>query len=106
MPQPLSIVHTFAADAYRSLADLAGEPSGNRVLVEGFIQAQTNGITLRLGDKTMPGATDGGIAIAAAGGLGVGPVKDRSAAWPLGSIWVRNTTAGSNAVLVVQGVVD
>lgn len=105
MARPFFLAHTFTADGYRSLASLAGTEGQAPALTEGVVQAQSNGATLRFGDETTPAATDPGVALAVGAALGIGPVKDPAAAWPLSRVWVRNTTPGSNALVVVAGVV-
>ena len=103
--RPFTLAHTFAADDYRSLADLSGELGGAVVLVEGFIQAQTNSLTVRFGDETTPAATAPGLVLGIGSVAGIGPTTP-GAAWPLSRIWVRNTTAGSNGLVVAIGTVS
>ena len=91
-------------DGYQSLASLLGLTGSNVRLIEGFLQAQTSGVTLRFGDSTTPPTAAGGLTIAAGGAIGVGPVKESNAAWPLGRIWVRETISSGGATISVLGV--
>lgn len=106
--QRVSLDGTLAADAFRSLADLFGFLGTKATIVEGFIQAQTNGATLRIVPRgsPAPATADKGFALAAGAAAGLGPVRHLEAGARLDEIWVRNTTAGSNAVLVFFGIVE
>lgn len=106
MARPFYLEHTFADDAFHRVSDLAGQPGNDVRMLEGFIEAQTNGVKFRYGPDSQPSATDGGGLISANSGRGVGPVRDVNAAWDMRRLWVRNATAGSNALLVMNGVVE
>lgn len=97
-------------DNYRTVADLFGVAgiSVGAKLVEGFIQALTNGATLYVASDTtdVPGPTDPGFSLAVGAGQGWGPAYRSDAALDLANVWVRNTTAGSNATVIVQGIFD
>lgn len=89
---------TMTDDAYHRASDLFGVRGA---IIEGSIEAQTNGLTYRYGDEAAPETGAGGSAIAAGSGRGLGPVRSPEAAWRLDRLWVRNTAAGSNGVFVV-----
>lgn len=92
-------------DDYRSLADLFGSATLDWVITEGLIQAQDAGITMRFGDRRKPAQAERGTAFASGGGFGVGPTS-KEAGWPLKSIWVRRTDAGTPAFVTCSGVVE
>lgn len=90
-------------DAFHSLAELFGLLGGNAVIMsEGFLYARTNGFTWRYGDETTPTTASTGAPVPADGGAGFGPTS--TVGWDLGKLWVRNTTAGSNATIVLNPV--
>lgn len=103
------ITRSFTAgDDYRTVADYLGLPSGVPLrLVEGWIQAQTNGLTFFVSEPGInqpTAAANPGIAVTAGGAPGTGPTSPDAALYDLGTTWVRNTTAGSNSTVVVSGV--
>ena len=105
--QETTLQGTLAADAYRSLVDLFGFPGQTRVfIVEGFVDIALNGATFRVVPPgTPPPATaDPGSPRAAGGVMGFGPASGVYKGYPLHALWVRNTTAGSNAQIIAQGV--
>lgn len=98
---------TLAADAWRRLNDLLGLNVFTKArILEGFINIQTNGATLGIFPDSAPDTADAGFAISAGAAIGLGPAKDSDAAWALEDIWVRNSTAGSNATVVFTGVLE
>lgn len=96
---------TLADDNYHRFSDLVGADKGLAML-EGFLGAQTNGFTWRIGPSTTPAATEAGDPIVANSGRGFGPVRDVLAGWWLDELWVRNTLAGSNATVVLNAVLE
>jgi hypothetical protein len=99
-----------AGDSYRTLADLMGfAPSRNNPIFvgEGTLKAQGNGFTWLItepGDDA-PAATADGDQIATGGGTAWGPAREvKSSLIDLSNTWVRNTTAGQNAKVVLVGV--
>lgn len=105
MPRAIQVTHTFTTDAFRRVSDLAGQGGQPLRLLEGFWEAQTNGLKVRYGDETQPADNAVGGLVSANSGRGVGPVKSEDAAWDLNKLWFANAAAGSNGVLVLQGVV-
>jgi len=92
---------TMTDDAFHRISDLMAlglKP----IMLEGFLSATTNGLTFRYGDDTTPGSTEGGTQVPAAASAGFGPAASREAGWDLRLLWVRNTTAGSNAVVALN----
>lgn len=105
MPEPFTIVEPVK-DEYRTLAQLAGVANLETTMVEGLLQAQGGGITMRLGDKGRPEKTAGGTSFPSGGGSGWGPVSERAAGLPFSKIWLRRTTEGAAASIVVTGVME
>lgn len=99
---------TFAADAYRSLADLFAISVGGSAqgvsIIGGVLQAQTNGVTLRVVPRgsPAPATADPGTTLAVGAAIGL----QATDAWRLDEIWCRNTVAGSNATVVFSGSVE
>lgn len=97
----------IVGDTYRSLADLLlsspGTESGYK-LPDNLIFFNTNGATVAYGAQPSELTVGVGAAYAAGAGVGMG-YGNPDQAWDLAEVWVRNTTAGSNAVVVVQGPV-
>lgn len=93
-------------DSYTRLLDVVGLNSVARLeVVEGFLTFQSFGATVYYG-TTKPPASAAGTQWGAGSGFGLGPRRDKGAGWRLDRVWVKNTTAGSNAVAVVQGLVE
>lgn len=92
---------TLADDNYHSLAQLFGFLGARWEMYDGWVYAVTNGLTFRYGDETAPGATDPGGPIPASGGITVDNAAEGNG-YRLDLLWVRNTTAGSNAVVVAN----
>lgn len=96
-----TITATLADDLYHSLAELGGLQGGKaRYALELVLQAQTNGMTVRFGDDSQPATAAVGVDITAGSGNTWGPARDKEAAWRIDQVWVRNTTAGSNARVI------
>lgn len=95
---------TLAADAYRSLADLLGFQGSRARVLGGVLQAQLNGATVRIVPRGsgVPATADAGTKLAADAPLGF----QASDEVMLDEVWVRNTTAGSNARLVFTGTLE
>lgn len=91
-----------AADTWKSFAELVGNPSIPVVMTEAFIAAVTNSAYLRI-QPFRPATGDVGAVVNADGAAGLGPVSPLSG-YPLQEVWVRNVSAGSDAVVVVTGV--
>lgn len=105
--QRIGAAVAMSDDAFHSVADLIGfDLAGGPALLEGFIQAQSFGLVVRFGDQSTPPTAAGGLALTAGTAIGVGPVRDSRASWPLDQVWVRNATAGSNATLAVIGIAE
>lgn len=106
--QRIQLNGTLAADAYRSLADLFGFLGMQATIVEGFVQAQTNGATVRIVPRgaTAPATGDSGLVLGVNAAIGLGPVQTIDAGVRLDEVWVRNTTAGSNSLLIFWGVLE
>lgn len=85
------------------MAGIQGRPVR---LLEGFFEAQTNAAKFRYGPDTQPASTDVGGVISAGAGRGVGPVKDASSGWDLTRLWMANNVAGSNATVIIQGIIE
>lgn len=105
--QETTLSGTFTADAYRSLVDLFGFPSQVRVfMVEGFIDVALNGATFRTvpPGTPAPATADPGGPRAAGGVMAFGPASGAYKGYPLHAVYARNTTAGSNAQVIAQGV--
>lgn len=88
---------TLTDDAYHSLAELFGLLGAVRRVKDGFLYALTNGATWLYGNETTPTTATAGGPIATGAGVVLGTGKPPG--WRLDRIWVRNTTAGSNATL-------
>ena len=95
-------------DSYSRLIDLLSMPGVKAEYVEGFVTFQSFGATVFYqsagGDAPLSGSV--GVQWAAGSGFGLGPRQTPGAGWRLDRIWLKNTTAGSAAVVVVQGIVD
>lgn len=106
--QRVTLTGTLAADAYRSLADLFGFLGTQAVIVEGVIQTQVNGATVRTLPRgsPAPATADAGLSLAAGAGIGSGPIHALDAGIRLDETWVRNTTVGANATVVFFGVLE
>lgn len=106
--QRVVLTGTFAADAFRSLADLLGIVGSQAVIVEGFIQAQGFGATLRIEPRGSPApdTAAGGFQLTSGAAIGLGPIKAMDAGVRLDEVWARNSSAGSNATLAFWGVLE
>lgn len=101
---------TLANDNWRSLLDLLGLPATATAarLVEGSLNVQTNGLTTRLvppGGVVPSGSAGAGTQRAAGSVSGYGPAGGAYRGYPIGQMWVRNTSVGANATVVVEGVI-
>jgi len=108
MAQRGTFTGTFTADTYRNLVDLfglglGGFPQGVQI-VGGFLQAQGQGATFRMVPRgsPAPATAEGGNTLSAGAGIGLQKTDE----WRLDEIWMRNTTAGSNATVVFTGTLD
>lgn len=108
--EELSASGTLAADTWRSVLDLLGLPQTAEVYVrEGFLNVQTNGGTFVLvpkGGQAPSGSSGVGVARAAGSISTFGPTSGTYRGYPLHRLWVRNTSAGANATLAFEGVVE
>lgn len=108
--QYVSKAGTLAADTWRAVQDLLGFPPATKVyLREGFIQVQDNGLTFLLVPDDSPaptGSTGAGVARAKDSTSGFGPANGPYKGYPVHRLYVRNTTAGSNGTVVVEGVAE
>lgn len=95
---------TLAADGYRNLLDLFGLGVAHVNVVGGLLQAQTNGATVRIVPRGSPKPSDADAGTTLAAGAGIG--FQESDFIRLDEIWVRNTTAASNARLVFTGTLE
>lgn len=99
---------TLAADAYRNLMDLLGLGVGGSAngveVVGGVLQAQSKSATFRIVPRgsPAPATADLGTDLAAGAAIGLQATDQ----WRLDEVWVRNTTAGQNAILVFSGSVE
>ena len=96
---------TLSDDVYHWVSDfLSLVGTRGVIMTEGFLSAVSNGLTFRYGDDTQPATADPGTPVAVGGSAGFGPVQSKEAGWDLRKLWVRNTTAGSNATVVLNAV--
>lgn len=94
---------TLADDLYHRVTDIMAIPGPSTgILTEGFLSAVTNGMTFRYGDDTQPATALPGTPLAAGASAGFGPVMDVAAGWDLRLLWVRNSSAGNNATVVLN----
>lgn len=94
---------TLADDDYHRVADLLSFRGFRGVyMLEGFLSAVSNGLTFVYPSQTQPPAAEAGTPLAVGASAGFGPVQSKEIAWDLRELWVRNTTAGSNATVVLN----